>query len=114
MLNNQSYLEYFGLIEELNEQATEKISGGYEFFALRNKTGYAIEFTFEGVPLIEAPNEVYIYTTYSGGGVTIEFDADIRTDYKQLKKYTLTNGVYEFQNDPSPDNLYDIDLYFVG
>ncbi|MDZ8258552.1 hypothetical protein [Nostoc sp. ChiQUE01b] len=114
MLNNQSYLEYFGLIKELDEQATETISGGYEVFALRNKTEYDIPYAVNGIRTSDlASGADLIYTTY-GGGLTIEFDADVRIDYKKLKKYTLTDGVYEFQNDPSPDNPYDIDLYSVG
>lgn len=44
----------------------------------------------------------------------IEFDADVRIDYKQFKQYALGNGkVYEFKNDQSV-NPYSIDLYVVG
>ncbi|MDM9586302.1 hypothetical protein [Nostoc sp. GT001] len=118
MLNNKTYLEYFGLIEELDEQVTETISGGYEVFEIRNKTGYDIPYDYgiDGTVRgdLLTPGGGYIWTMYSGGELTIEFDADVRIDYKKLKKYTLTDGLYEFQNDPSPDNPYDIDLYSVG
>ncbi|MEH2352604.1 hypothetical protein [Nostoc sp.] len=115
MLNNQSYLECFGLIEELDEQATETISGGYEVFEVRNKTGYDIPYGIDGSVVGNlAPESSRIYTIYGGGGLTIEFDVDISTDYKQLKKCTLTNGVYEFQYNLSTAYPYDIELYFVG
>ena len=114
MLTNQSYLEYFGLIEELDEQATETISGGYGVFEIKNKTGYDIPYSIDGTVTGNlAPESDRIYTTYSGDGLTIEFDADVRIEYKKFKKYTLTDGVYEFQNDLSTDNPYDINLYSV-
>ncbi|MEH1917927.1 hypothetical protein [Nostoc sp.] len=114
MLTNQSYLEYFGLIEELDEQATETISGGYGVFEIKNKTVYNVPYAIDGTVTGDpAPGSDRIWTAYSGNGLTIEFDADVRIDYIKLKKYTLTDGVYEFQNNLNTDNPYDIDLYSV-
>ncbi|MEH1945667.1 MAG: hypothetical protein V7K77_01530 [Nostoc sp.] len=114
MTSNQSCLESFGLIEELDEQATETISGGYGVFEIKNKTVYSVPYAIDGTTIGDpAPSSDRIWTTYSGDRLTIEFDADVRTDYIKLKKYTLTDGVYEFQNNLNTDNPYDIDLYSV-
>ncbi|MDZ7964186.1 MAG: hypothetical protein RM368_04320 [Nostoc sp. DedSLP03] len=114
MLINQSCLESFSLIEEFDEQAAETIGGGYRVFEIKNKTVYDIPYAIDGTLTgTLAPDSDRIWTAYSGDGLTIEFDADVRIDYIKLKKYNLTDGVYEFQNDLSTDNPYDIDLYSV-
>jgi hypothetical protein len=115
MLTNQSCLESFGLIEELDEQSAETISGGYEVFQVKNKTGYNIPYTVDGKQTGDpAPGSDRIWTAYSGG--IIEFDVDGRNDYNLFKKYNLADGgVYEFQdNKATVGNPYDIELYKVG
>ena len=112
MLANQSLLPDFGLVEELDEYAAETLSGGYELLTIRNKTVYDITHVLYGASFLMKPNETWIYTGHSEA--IIEFDADIRDDVQEWKKYKLTNGVYEFQDDPSPENPYDIELYWVG
>ncbi len=115
MLTNQSCLKSFGLIEELDEQAAETISGGYEVFEVKNKTGYNIPYTVDGKTTGDpSPGSDRIWTAYSGG--IIEFDADGRTGYQLYKKYDLVEGgVYEFQDNIKTDgNPYDIDLYRVA
>ncbi|MEH2124050.1 hypothetical protein [Nostoc sp.] len=114
MLTNQSCLESFGLIEELDEQATETISGGYGFFEIENKTVCNIPYAIDGRTGTLAPASANIWTTYSGDELNIEFDTDVRIDYIKFKKYNLADGgVYEFQNNLNTDNPYDIDLYSV-
>ncbi|MEH2228170.1 MAG: hypothetical protein V7K71_00790 [Nostoc sp.] len=44
----QAVLESFGLIEEIDEQAAETISGGYKVFEVKNKTVYNIPYTVDG------------------------------------------------------------------
>ncbi|MEH2352603.1 hypothetical protein [Nostoc sp.] len=115
MLTNQSCLESFGLIEELDEQAAETISGGYEVFEVKNKTGYNIPYTVDGTTTGDpSPGSDRIWTAYSGG--IIEFDSDGRSGYELYKKYNLADGgVYEFQdNTTTIGNPYDIELYKVA
>ncbi|MEH2253227.1 hypothetical protein [Nostoc sp.] len=116
MLNNQSYLKDLGLVEELDQEAAETISGGgYEVFEVRNKTGYNVSYTVDGTRTnYPQPGSDRIWTAYGGG--IIEFDTDGRNDYKQIQKYNLANGgVYEFQdNKTTVGNPYDIELYRVA
>ncbi|OKH53576.1 hypothetical protein NIES2101_10665 [Calothrix sp. HK-06] len=113
MLNNQSILE-LGLVKEIDEQAAETISGGYEVFTIKNKTNYNVTHVLDGKSFLIKPNQAYIYTAYSGG--IIKFDTDGRDAYKQNKSYNLSNGrIYEFQNNNyTPGNPWDIDLYSVA
>ncbi|MEH2257535.1 hypothetical protein [Nostoc sp.] len=113
MLTNQSCLESFDLIEELDEQAAETISGGYEVFSIKNTVGFDVNFSLDDTSFTLPANETWIYTAYSGG--TIEFDSDKRGGYEQYKTYNLADGkVYEFQDNPSPGNPYDFDIYSVA
>ncbi|MBD2385192.1 hypothetical protein [Cylindrospermum sp. FACHB-282] len=114
LLNNQSILQNFALVEEIDEQAAEIISGGYEVFTIRNKTQYNITHVLDGKEFLMKPNEEWIYTAYQGG--TIKFDVDGRDDYNQSKSYNLSDGkIYEFQdNKYTAGNPYDIELYSVG
>lgn len=107
-------LQEFDLVEELNEQAAETISGGYEVFTIRNKTKFNITYTLDGKKWLHKPNESWIWTAYKGG--KIKFDADGRNNYNQSQSYNLSNGkVYEFQNNNyTPGNPYDLDLYHVS
>ncbi|BAY22422.1 hypothetical protein NIES2100_21850 [Calothrix sp. NIES-2100] len=114
MLNNQSILQNFALVEELDEQAAEIIAGGYEVFTIRNQTNYNITHTVDGTQFLIQPGEEWTYTAYSGG--IIEFDTDGREGYNFTKSYNLDDGgIYEFQNnDYTVGNPYDLDLYSVG
>jgi hypothetical protein len=114
LLNNQSILQNFGLVEELDEQAAEIISGGYEVFTIRNKTGYDITHVLDGKAFLIKPNESWVYTAYNGG--IIKLDTDGRNDKKEFQSYNLSDGkIYEFQdNKYTRGNPYDIDLYRVG
>ena len=51
LLNNQSILENFALGEEIDAQAAEIISGGYEVFTINNNTGYDITQVLDGTAL---------------------------------------------------------------
>jgi hypothetical protein len=118
MSNNLSVLENLGLVEELDEQAAETISGGYEVFTVRNKTKYNVSYLIDGTKAPGYAARPYsgsaVWTAYSGG--TVKFDADGRNGYVQNKKYNLANGgVYEFRyNNYTKGNPFDIDLYRVG
>ncbi len=114
MLNNETILKNFALVEELDEQASETISGGYEVFTLVNKTRYNITYILDGKKFLHKPNESWIWTAYKGGKIT--FDTDGRAGYKESKTYNLSDGrKYEFQDNLStPGNPYDIELYKVA
>ena len=114
LLNNQSILENFALGEEIDAQAAEIISGGYEVFTINNNTGYDITQVLDGTAFLIKPGEEFTYTAYSGG--IIEFDADGRDDHNLSKSYDLEDGQrYEFQdNTYTTGNPYDIDLYRVS
>ncbi|MEH2035795.1 hypothetical protein [Nostoc sp.] len=111
----QAVLKSFGLIEEIDEQADETISGDYEVSEVKNKTVYNIPYTVDGKTTGDpAPGSDRIWTAYSGG--IIEFDADGRDGYELYKKSDLADGgVYEFQdNTTTIGNPYDIELYRVA
>jgi hypothetical protein len=126
MLVNQNLWSEFGAVEELSEQAAENISGGgifgtpfkqaysQEVFTITNKTDYNITHTLDGTAFTILPNESYVYTTHKYG--TESFDTDSRAGYYQQKTYDLSDGaVYEFQNNNNtPGNPYDIDIYRVA
>ncbi|MBD2449671.1 hypothetical protein H6G76_21370 [Nostoc sp. FACHB-152] len=111
---NQSCLEDFGLIKEIDQQAAETISGGaQEVFTIKNKTSYNITYVLDGRSWLHKPDETWIWTATSGG--TISFDKDSRADYNVNQDYDLSDGrIYEFQDNPSPGNPYDLELYSVG
>lgn len=114
MSNNQNILEDFGLLEELDEQAGETITGGYEVFTVTNKTKYDISYFLDGkLSKVEKPGQGLVWTTSKGG--IIKFDTDSRDKYVQYKSYNLSDGKkYEFQdNKKTIGNPYDIDLYVV-
>ncbi|MEH2247454.1 hypothetical protein [Nostoc sp.] len=116
MSNNQNILEGLGLIEELDEQAGETITGGaQEVFTVTNKTKYDITYFVDGTSSkVQKPGQGLVWTTYKGG--IIKFDTDGRKDYVVNKSYNLADGKkYEFQDDKSTaGNPYDINLYSVG
>ena len=100
----------FGLVEEIDEQAAEIISVGYEVVTIRNKTNYNITYILDGTAFLIKPGEEWTYTAYNGG--IIEFDADSRDDYDLSKSYDLDDGqIYEFQdNTYTTGNPYNLDL----
>lgn len=114
MSNNQNILEGLGLVEDLDEQAGETITGGYEVFTVKNQTKYNIPYSVDGTRTrYPRPGSSTVWTAYRGG--IIEFDTDGRSGYTQFKKYNLANGgVYAFEyNNYTKGNPYDIDLYRV-
>ncbi|MEH2283944.1 MAG: hypothetical protein V7K90_21905 [Nostoc sp.] len=114
MSNNQSILQDFGLVEELDEEAGETITGGAEVFTIKNKTPYDITYILDGKSWLHRPNETWIWTAYSGG--IIKFDKDSRNNYVDNQSYNLADGrIYEFQDKTStPGNPFDIELYSVA
>lgn len=115
MLQNQTNLQEFDLVEEINEQAAETISGGYEVFTIKNQTKYNIPYSVDGGKWWgHKPNHKWIWTAYKGG--TIKFDTDMRKGYVKHKTYNLANGgVYAFRDNKSTKgNPYDVDLHRIG
>ncbi|YAG14897.1 hypothetical protein NSTC745_04247 [Nostoc sp. DSM 114161] len=111
-LNNQSILQNFGLVEEMDEQAAEIISGGSEEFTIRNNTRGNITYNLDGYDVIIQPGEELYHITYEG---IIDFNTYSGSAFLVLNKsYNLSDGqVYEFQNNYDTANSYDIDLYPV-
>lgn len=101
---------------DLNDEDAQTISGGAtEVFTVRNRTSNAIiDYFVDGKASgKQGTGTGLIWTAYSGG--IIHFDADLRSDVYVSKKYDLSNGrIYEFQDDPTPGNPYDIELYTVA
>ncbi|MDZ8189852.1 MAG: hypothetical protein RMX96_34085 [Nostoc sp. ChiSLP02] len=119
MSNNQNLLEDLDLLEELDEQAAETLTGGEtEVFTVRNRTGYNVKYYLDGTVSPDYGSRPYtgavVWTAYSGG--IISFDKDGRDDVVINQKYNLANGgVYEFQyNNTTVGNPYDIELYRVA
>ncbi|MEH2049840.1 hypothetical protein [Nostoc sp.] len=111
-LNNQSILQDFGLVEEIDEQVAEIISGGYERFTVRNRTRYNINYIVDGKRVSLEPGQGHRWTTERGG--IIRFDRDAGRNGEQRKLYNLSNGErYEFQEDRRTPYQYDIDLYRI-
>ncbi|MBC1218619.1 hypothetical protein GNF10_25190 [Nostoc sp. UCD121] len=111
-LNNQSILESFGLVEELDEQAGEIISGGSEKFSIRNGTQNRIYYTVDGVQSVIKPGQEQRISTNLGG--KIRFDRDIRDTRVVLRSYNLNDSTrYEFRPNDKTSNPNDIDLYLV-
>ncbi|MDJ0898025.1 MAG: hypothetical protein QNJ55_04380 [Xenococcus sp. MO_188.B8] len=119
-INNQMLEIAFNnqdLFMELDEKDGEKVSGGYEVFTINNETQYDINYFVDGKltkPKFAKPGSSSVWTAYDGG--IIEFDTDGRNDYKQWKKYDLSDGgVYAFRDNKStPGNPYDIELYKIS
>jgi hypothetical protein len=104
-LNNQSILESFGLVEEIDEQAAEIISGGKEFI-IKNNTSRFIYHRLDNSYYLITPGEERKYTSDTG---IIEFDADKRFFYYKPKSMPLDETLkYEFKDNTS--NPYDTNL----
>lgn len=101
---------------DLNDEDAQTISGGAtEVFTVRNRTSNAnINYFLDGKASgNQGVGSGLVWTAYSGG--IIHFDADTRGDVYVSKKYDLSNGrIYEFRDDPTPGNPYDIELYTVA
>ncbi|MBE9001911.1 hypothetical protein IQ274_27850 [Nostoc sp. LEGE 12447] len=108
-LNNQSILESFGLVEEIDEQAAEIISGGLERFSIRNETQKPIYYTLDGVRAVIKPGENHRIRTDLGGD--IRFDGDSRDEVVRPKVYDLRDsGKYVFYSNAT-NNSNRIELY---
>jgi hypothetical protein len=108
-LNNQSILESFGLVEELDEQAAEIISGGLERFSIKNETQNPIYYTLDGVRSVIKPGQEHRIRTDLGGD--IRFDGDSRDTVVRPKGYDLRDsGRYVFYS-TATNNPNKIDLY---
>lgn len=109
-LNNQSILQNFGLVEELDEQAAEIISGGYERFTIKNSTNNRISYTVDGVQSAIKPGQEQTISTNMGGKII--FDSDDRNEVINVKGYNLSDsGKYEFIPDRNTKNPSDFNLY---
>lgn len=101
LLNNQSILQNFGLVEEIDEQAAEIISGGKEF-RIKNNTSRFIYHRLDNSYYLITPGEDRKYTSDTG---IIEFDADKRFFSYQPKSMPLDETLkYEFQDTSDPNN----------
>ncbi len=93
--NNQSILQNLALVEELDEQAAEIISGGY--ITIRNRTKYDITYILDGQRLTLSPNSVDIWDSYQGGKVKIRFNPYPGRPGEQKEESILSDGGrYEF------------------
>ena len=105
LVNNQNILQNFGLVEEIDEQFAEIISGGKEF-TVKNNTSRFIYHRLDNSYHLITPGEERKYTSDPG---IIEFDADKRFFYYKPKSMQLDDrGTYEFKDNPS--NPYDTNL----
>ncbi|MEH2266749.1 hypothetical protein [Nostoc sp.] len=112
LFNNQSILQNFGLVEEIDEQAAEIISGGKKF-TIANNTSNDVFYTLDSAVWCIAPGKTQNFDTDYGG--TIGFDRDIRPDDISVgRKYLEDGHKYEFRPDISGcGNSYNIDLYEI-
>ncbi|MBD2609281.1 hypothetical protein H6G81_33450 [Scytonema hofmannii FACHB-248] len=114
LLNNQSILQYFALVEEIDEQAAEIISGGgnIESFKIINGTQQPIYYTVDGVEAVIQPGQEQDCSTNLGG--KIRFDRDIRDNKIGPRGYNLEDGkAYAFLADYKTSSTDDINLYQV-
>ena len=110
LLNNQSILQNFGLVEEIDEQAAEIISGGYETFTIKNSTNNRISYTVDGVQYTIRPGQEQTIGTNLGG--KIRFDSDSTNETVNLKGYDLSDsGKYEFLPDSNIERTATFNLY---
>ena len=111
--NNQSILQNLALVEELDEQAAEIISGGMRF-TIRNKTRYDITYILDGDRSIMHPGETTSWDIPGDKVKVITFNPDPGRPRMQ-KSYRLSDWrTYEFKPNPKTPNPNDIDLYQRG
>jgi hypothetical protein len=113
-LNNQSILQNFALVEEINEQAAEVISGGS--VTIRNTIGRFVLYRLDGstqTNRLEPGQEINLP---ANDGRRIEFDMYAESPTLLLyRPYTLADGQrYEFQSNNDTARRDDIDIYPVS
>ena len=109
LLSNQSILENIALVEEIDEQAAEIISGRGDTFTVKNKTSGFISHRLDSSYYLMSPGEE---RKYAGNPGMIEFDTDTRPFNFKPKSQLLVNGkTYEFRDDMKTPESYDIDLF---
>ncbi|MFN6461497.1 MAG: hypothetical protein RMZ41_006565 [Nostoc sp. DedVER02] len=107
-LNNQSILESFGLVEELNEQAAEIISGGVINFTVENATSRFVWHRLNNSTNVITPGEKRTCASNTNPGI-IEFDANPRLFGIQLtSKEVVAGGTYKFQPKATDPNLIEL------
>lgn len=107
-LNNQSILQNFGLVEEIDEQTAEIISGGKsKKFTIKNNTTNAIDYTIDDVKWNIAPGGTNnIYTDYRG---KVSFDKDTRANEINVGRESLKDGQnYEFKLDAGNPDIINL------
>ncbi len=106
-------LEDSSLVEELSNNAAQRISAGYEVFTIRNETEYYIWYTVDGTGRWENPGWERTWTTYGPG--TITYDEDVRAEVVHNISHNLVNGrVYAFRDlEATPGNPHDIRLFHI-
>ncbi|WP_242039633.1 hypothetical protein [Anabaena sphaerica] len=114
LVNNQNILENFGLVEEIDEQAAEIISGGS--VTIRNRIGRFVLYRLDGstnTMRLEPGQEINLP---ADGGRRIEFDMYAGSPNLLIyRPYTLSNGqTYEFQSNSDTARPDDIDMYPVN
>ena len=114
LLNNQSILQNFGLVEEIDEQAAEIISGGC--VTLRNTIDRFVLYRLDGstdIMSLEPGQEIHL----EGNNVVRNIDFDMYAGSPSLLSYVpdhLCDGqTYEFRRNFSTAHPDDIDMYPV-
>ncbi|MEH1823977.1 MAG: hypothetical protein V7L22_01190 [Nostoc sp.] len=101
LVNNQNILQNFGLVEEIDEQSAEIISGGKKF-TIVNNTPKDIYYTMDDAVEVINPGQTQSFDTDFGG--TIGFDKDIRQENIIVGRKILKDGrTYQFKPDASGD-----------
>ena len=116
LLNNQSILQNFGLVEEIDEQAAEIISGGS--VTIRNRIDRFVLYRLDGstnTVRLEPGQEITLPVNNCNGG-RIDFDMYAASPNLLLyKPYTMADGQrYEFQRNSDTARCDDIDMYPVN
>lgn len=113
MLSNQNILQNLALVEELDEQAAETVSGGLEKFTIRNETNVRMPYAVDGTQTTRPyGGSVSVWTTSKGG--SISFDYDFGRSGVQSRKYNLANGrTYAFRYDTKTPYSQDIELFDI-
>ncbi|MDB9436387.1 hypothetical protein PN450_06110 [Dolichospermum lemmermannii CS-548] len=106
LLNNQSILQSFGLVEEIDEQSAEVISGG-KMFTIVNNTSNNVGYSLDDVPMLIQPGNQQNFDTEFGG--VIVFDKDINPNAINVKRKELKDGkTYQFITKAADPNMIEI------
>ncbi|MFN6461498.1 MAG: hypothetical protein RMZ41_006570 [Nostoc sp. DedVER02] len=110
LLNNQSILQNFALVEELDEQAAEIISGGTnksKRFTIKNNTNVGILYTLDGVVWYIDPGKTQNFNTKYDGKMS--FDKDIREPEINVQKESLKDGkAYQFISSAGNSDMIEL------